>query len=205
MRRGAWWVLCGLLAALPLGAAPLERDLGQGLRYYRVRSLPADLPGGAGQAAPCVVDVRFVEAEAEAATAFMAWVRFRAKPRSPVFVLANAATGAALRRALATRERGGGILVIGMPSRQLEPDLPVRTSGEEERRAYEALEKDVPLSALITDHPDKVRNDEASYTRDRPVDPATEPGSVKGPPPALDVALQRAVHLHRGLAALRRL
>ncbi len=215
MRRRAWWVGCLLAFStwLPLGAVPLERDLGQGLRYYRVRNLPADLPATAkegGKAPVCVVDLRFVEAEAEAATAFMAWARFRAKPRSPVLVLANASTSAALLRALATRERGGGIVVIGMPARQLEPDLPVKTSGEEERRAYDALEKNVPVSVLITDNPDKVRNDEASFSRERLADAsaeaATEAVAPKGtPPPPLDLALQRAVHLHRSLGALRRL
>jgi hypothetical protein len=193
-------------------AAPLERDLGHGLRLYRVRALPADLPPASesgGKAAACVVDVRYVFAEADAAAAFGAWLRFRAKPRAPVFVLANAQTSNALLRVLAERERGGGAVLIGVGGRQLEPDSPVRTTAQDERRAYDALEKEgVAVEKLLTENADKVRNDEASLSRDRlaeaSADAAAEALDPQSRPP-IDVALQRAVHLHRALLALKKL
>ncbi|MES2696603.1 MAG: hypothetical protein V4773_24250 [Verrucomicrobiota bacterium] len=199
-------------SALTLPAAPLEHDLGQGLRLYRIHALPADLPATApaeGKAAPCVVDLRYVQTEAEGATAFEAWLRFRAKPRTPVFVLANSDTSSSLLRSLAQREVGGGIVLVGVPSRQLKPDVAVRASGGDEKRAYEALERGVPLAALLTDNPDKVRNDEASLSRDRlaeaSADAAADALGQKVEGLTVDLALQRAVHLHRALVALKKL
>ena len=205
---GALWA--GLLS--PMAAAPLEHDLGHGLRLYRLHELPDDLPpapAGSGKVPPCVVDVRYVKADSDAATAFVAWLKFRAKPRSPVFVLANGASASAVLGALAKREKDGGIVVIGPPNRMLEPDIAVRVSGDDERRAYEALEKGTAVSALLTDNPDKVRNDEASLSRDRlaeaSADTAADALAPKRTAPPVDASLQRAVHLHRALVALRKL
>lgn len=206
----AWWLVGA--ACLSAEAAPLERDLGQGLKLYRVHELPADLPPPApasGRVPPCVVDLRYAKADADAASALQAWLRFRAKPRVPVFVLANAETSPALLRVLAEREPGAGVAVIGAASRNLKPDVVVRATAEEERRAYDALEKGATVAALLTDNPDKVRNDEASLSRDRlaeaSADTATDALAPKRDAPVVDVALQRAVHLHRALVALRKL
>src|SRR5205809_6963958 len=81
-----------------LCAAPLQADLGRGLVYYRVHALPADLPGKTTGAKPppSVVDLRYVHAEPEAITAFVAWAKFRATRQSPIFILANAETDRAL-------------------------------------------------------------------------------------------------------------
>lgn len=205
-------IALGWGAASAATAAPLERELGHGLKLYRVHELPADLPPAppaSGRVPACVVDVRFARAEAEAATAFEAWLRFRAKPRAPVFVLANAETAPALLRVLGNREAGTGVVVIGAPSRNLEPDVVARTSGEDERRAYDALEKGAGVASLLTEHPDKVRNDEASLSRDRlaeaSADITADAMAGKKDAPPIDAALQRAVHLHRTLVALRKL
>lgn len=202
-------VMCGL----PLAAKPLERDLGQGLTLYRIHELPADIPAApenmAGRAAACVVDVRYVRADTDAATAFEAWLRFRAKPRAPVFVLANAGTAPSLLEALARREAGTGVVLLGIPGRQLEPDVPVRTNAEDDRRAYDALEKGASIASLLTENPDKVRNDEASLSRDRLAEASAEAAAEaidpKGGAPVIDATLQRAVHLHRALLALKKL
>lgn len=203
------WSLSGLVAGW---AAPLERDLGEGLKFYRVRALPADLPPApapSGRVPPCVLDVRYAQADDAAATALEAWLRFRAKPRAPVFVLANTETAASLLSMLARRESGSGIAVIGVPGGQLRPDSAVKTTAKEERYAYEALEKGISVAALVTDHPEKVRNDEASLSRDRLADASAEATAdalaAKPDTAVIDVALQRAIHLHRALAALRKL
>lgn len=204
------WALVVLFAG-PAPAAPLTRDLGQGLGYVRLHELPGDLPPrSAGAATPCVVDVRYVRADAEVAGAFVAWLRFRATPRSPVFVLANVDTSEALVGPLVGRGRASGIVVIGAARGGFHPDVSVNFSEEGERRAYNALEQGAALEKLLTDNPGKVRNDEASLVKDHspyeiPAElPKDRPGE-KQVSSQVDATLQRAVHLHRALVALKRI
>lgn len=204
------FLLVLLLSLTALLAAPLERELGGGLTYYRVHTLPGDLPPKpAGRTGACVVDLRFVHADDDAATAFMAWLKFRASVHTPVFVLANADTAAALRKPLAQHERGTGVLVVGISSRQFHPDIEVKSTAQNERRAYDALEQGIATTALLTDHPEKVRNDEASLSQDRLAEAAADSAgdalAGKSQPPPIDATLQRAVHLHRALVALKKI
>lgn len=196
----------GLLAFGPRGvAAPPVRDLGDGLGYVRIRELPADLPAQAtGGPNSLVVDVRYVTAGPEAAAAFGAWLEFRAAPRTPLFVLANRDTSLALRAVLRGPRRGAGLAVIGLPGPDFAPDLAVRTTVEEERAAYGAVEKDTPLATVLTDQPNKVRHDEARLSRPLAVEPTAESEEAPRAIP-VDAPLQRALHLHRALRALRRL
>lgn len=199
-----------MIAVGPLGGAPAEHNLGEGLAYFRVHELPRDLPANpTGPATPCVVDLRYVRAEADAATAFLAWLKFRATPRLPVLVLANAETSPALLRPLARHERMSGIVVVGLPGRNFAPDIEVKTTAELERRAYEALESGVLLNRLLTDNPEKARNDEASLSKDRLAEAAADAADtlISGPTesPPIDATLQRAVHLHRALVALKKI
>ena len=201
-------LILSLAGMAALGAATvLERDLGQGLTYVRIRELPGDLPTKpVGTIPACVVDVRYVQAGRDEAAAFSAWLRFRATPRSPVLVLANRDTSFDLRLVLREPHRGTGIVVIGIPGPAFEPDVTVRSTPEKEKVAYEALAKGTPLATLVIDHPDKVRNDEARLARGPAADPegnGSPPGEVVAP--GVDAALQRAVHLHRSLAALRKI
>ena len=191
-------------------AAPLERDLGQGLGYVRLQHLPADLPGAeAGRAKACVLDARYTAADADAAKAFVAWLKFRATPRAPVFVLVNSDTALTLLHTLTTGNPSTGIIVVGVASAQFRPDSPVTIAAEDERRAYDALADGATVEALLADNPGKARNDEASLAKGQPGDvpvelPADAPPTKRTGPP-VDVALQRAIHLHRTLVALKRL
>ena len=212
MKRAVRFVLCMWTLTAVGNGALLERELEQGLRFYRVRQLPLDLPPATGAEAkpsPCIVDVRYARADRDAAAAFAEWLKTRARPKSPVFVLANADTAPALLRGLEAREKSSSVVVIGGPARNLEPDLAVRISAEDERRAYDALENGASVTSLISDNPGKVRNDEASLSRDRladaSADTAADALTPKGAAAPVDVALQRAVHLHRALVALRKL
>lgn len=208
--RSSIALLLAAIHAASVSAAPLERDLGLGLGYVRLHQLPADLPANPpGRVKPCVIDARYTAAEADAATAFAAWLRFRATPRSPVFVLVNADTSPALRAALVVRNPAAGIVVVGVATAQLVPDSAVKISPEDERRAYDALADGATVEALLADQPAKARNDEASLTKgpvgDTPAElPADLPPAKRAGPP-VDVALQRAVHLHRALVALQRI
>ena len=197
--------LCLPLLAL---AAPVEHEVGNGLVYVRIHKLPEDLPAKPpGREPPSIVDVRYVNASADAATAFSAWLKNRATLRTPVFVLANADTSRPLLSALAAHERGTGIMVVGIERGMFRPDVAVKGTADNERRAYDALEQGVAIATLLTDNPNKVRNDEASLSKDRLAEAsasAADDASKKAPPP-VDVTLQRAVHLHRALVALKKI
>ncbi|MFM8620218.1 MAG: hypothetical protein ACKOE8_15990 [Opitutaceae bacterium] len=196
------------LAALATGAwaAPLTRDLGDGLTYVRVRELPADLPGGAaapGQA--LIVDLRYLAAGRDAAAALLAWAEFRASVRSPLFLLANRETGAELNAALRRVARGKGCVVIGVPGPGFEPQLAAKSEPAAEREAYAALERGEPVMSLLTENPGKVRLDEASLNHPPAEEEDAPAAEAAKPAPPIDAALQRAFHLHRSLRALRRL
>ena len=204
----------GTLAAVAILSAPgargaqPARDLGEGLSYYRVHELPADLPTNPGaRPGPCVLDLRFAKSDDAAAATLRAWVMFNATPRTPVFVIENAGTASALRAAIAPGA-AQGLVVLAPASAKLAPDIEVRVSPETDRKAYEALEKGSSLESLLTDYPDKPRIDEAYLEKEHIPDsqaPDVPEGKPQTPLPLVDLLLQRAVQLHRGLAALKRL
>ena len=206
-------------------AASLTLDLGQGLAYHRAVSLPTDLPPATpARPQPLVLDLRYATGDEGAATALAAWIKFHAAPRTPVFLLANAATAPALRAAFAERDHAAGLIVLGVASAFFAPDIALDFEPDTERRAYDALTDADSVTALIAPTVDKPRNDEARLTAewhpDRTPDskPALPPdhgkrttaktGPATAPPPApplVDVTLQRAVQLHRTLLALKKL
>jgi hypothetical protein len=144
-----------------------------------------------------------VESAEDTAAAFAAWLKFRASPRTPVFVLANGDTAAPLLKLLAQGERGAGVVLIGIESERFRPDVPVKSTSADERRAFDALEQGATVIALLADQPNKARHDEASLTRDRPTDPLA--ADEKPATALIDLTLQRAVHLHRALVAMKKL
>ena len=185
-----------------------ERDLGQGLIYHRLQSLPLDLPPKEGPLAPvCVVDLRYLKTDPAGAAAFGFWIGGRATPRAPVFVLANDVTDGALLAAVRTHAASGAVILIGVPGINFQPDVAVKSTADAERQAYEAFERGVTMASLLTDNPGKVRFDETSLGKEHPVLPS-EPDLAARPEvpgPVVDLTLQRAVHLHRGLLALKKL
>jgi len=210
-----WLVLLWIGLAVSQAASPAtnaaqgrERDLGQGLAYFRLHSLPADLPPPeSGRVPPCVVDLRYLRTEPAGVTAFTAWIRGRASERTPVFILANAETERAL---LDSGVVTGSVLTIGIPRDGFQPDVPVSATPQDERRAYDAFESGATISSLVTDNPGKDRYDETSLGKDRRAESTPRraadglPKDTATPPP-IDAVMQRAVHLHRGLLALGRL
>jgi hypothetical protein len=200
-------------------AAPLERDLGQGLTYYRVHRLPADLPASdpaAKKPRAIVLDLRYTESAQAGADALDAWLKRHAGSANPVILLVNQATAPLLTQALANRETAAGLVAIGTPSDNFIPDIAIAASAEAERTAYDALDHGTTVDALISDNPEKPRHDEAELAQqhrapppaaddtDGP-EPAPAEKKTPPPPPVTDRVLQRAVHLHRALLALRKL
>jgi hypothetical protein len=211
------FLLALLIAAAPsLGLATparLERDLGHGLAYCRVHSLPADLPANSGKPGAIVLDLRYALGDDSAAPVLGAWLKVHCAATTPVFVLVNADTAPALLAYLAAIEPPAGLVTLGTTSPRFEPDIALKISPAAERIAYDALEHGTPVDSLLTDSAVKPRHDEASIAQEHTGAPA---GATTGdaddadetpatPPPVIDYALQRAVHLHRALLALRKL
>lgn len=217
MRRALGW-FSFLIFSLAASGASLDRDLGQGLAFHRVHQLPGDLPTAENaRRQPCVLDLRYVEGGDDAAAALAAWLKFHATAHAPVFILANAATSSALVAPLSGQRPGASIVVIGGAAPTFAPDIALKISADTERQAYDALERGAAIGTLLTENSDKPRNDEAKLAKDRATDlsPADElpvnppdgesAAKPKSPPPLVDAALQRAVHLHRALLALKKL
>jgi hypothetical protein len=209
----------GLLLTARTLAAAAPSDLGQGLFYCRVHSLPADLPSATTAKSALVLDLRYTMADDTGATAFSAWLGFRTAI-VPVFVLVNADTGPALLHALAERPAPSGVVALGPPLPAFTPDVPLEISPDTERRAYDAFDHGTAIESLIVEKIDKPRYDEASMVKehvsdseqpapDDDDDAAAKPDSAKDkpvpPPQLIDLALQRAVQLHRALLALHKI
>lgn len=198
-------------AAATVTAAPLQRDLGHGLVYFRVANAPADLPRDTATAKqPCVLDLRYARADAGAGQQLGAWLADRAGPKHPVFVLANNSTAPVLLHALVGASGIPGVMTIGISSPQFSPEFPVFQSPVDELSAFEALANGASVAAVTTDNPNKQRNDEASLSRetqpeDAAADTEKDPKEATKAPARIDAALQRAIHLHRGLQALKRI
>ena len=211
-------LLCGLVLALAapgLRAAPLERDLGRGLEYFRVHRLPGDLPADAAVGDhPVVLDIRYVPGDARDGRDLLAWLRRHAAIRHPVFLLANPETGPSLLAPLDSPDAVIGLIILGPAAPDFSPDIALHVSPAVERRAYEALEHGASVRSLTVDIPVKSRQDEAMLDREHLPDSALpdledeadQAGPApSGPPPLIDAVLQRAIQLDRGLIALRRI
>lgn len=210
-RRVAAFLLLLALPGLLRAGAPVVRELGGDLAYFRATTLPAELPAGRNPRA-CVLDLRYATGDAAAAAALAAWLQFHASARTPVFILANAATATPLLGVLTPGRLPTGTLTLGVPGPGFAPDLAVNTAADVERRAFDALAQGTPPATLLQENAGKARYDEAAMVREmaaglRPAD--TEPvpeitgEAVVTPVPLIDRTLQRAVHVHRGLAALK--
>lgn len=199
-------------------AAPLDRELGEQLYYHRAGILPSDLPPPDLKAGAMILDLRYALAEFEAKPALNAWLKSRATPGAPVIVLYNSDTAPALRELFSAGSTLRGVITIGRDNAQPKPDIAINSTDAEERQAYDALGAGSAVEALISENTDKPRMDEASIMRahsdarsdvadtvvpDEDVAGTPTPSNAP-PPPPIDRALQRAVHLHRALLALKR-
>jgi hypothetical protein len=201
-------VLAGCAAAPASPCATLVRDLGQGLTYYRVRDIPQDQPSPTtGRPGACVLDLRYAKADETGASVLKDWVMFNVSTKAPVFVLENAQTDPALLAVLPAKGPPG-LVVLAPASARIAPAIAVLVSPEDDRKAYDALEKGADIQSLISDYPDKPRIDEAYLEKEHIADSDTPeiPTDKPLPPrPLVDPMLQRAVQLHRGLLALRKI
>jgi hypothetical protein len=203
--------LCSLLLAPCFFASELA-DLGQGLGYLRVHHLDEAVKPLAGSNA-IVVDLRHTSAAPGSVAPFAA--ALAARPAgTQLFVLVSPATPAAVASALQ-----GRLVTLGIKGSQPEPSVVVQQTPEADRLAYEALASGTALADLISGKIEKERYDEASLVQEfkggnldaKPptLSPTEGPGNAQAksnesPARLTDRVLQRAVHLHRALLALRR-
>jgi hypothetical protein len=202
-------LLLAAAAAVPGAAgAPLVRDLGMGLTYYRIHQLPADQPSPPlGRPGACILDLRYAGAGEAAASALRDWVLFNVSSHAPIFVLENAQTDPTLLAAL-PGSGPPGLVILAPEAARIGPQIAVKVSAEADRKGYDALEKGADIQSLLRDFPDKPRVDEAYLEKEHLADTdAPDVGSDKSlpPRPLTDPLLQRAYQLHRGLLALKRI
>lgn len=203
--------LCSLLLAPGSFASELT-DLGQGLGYLRVHHLDEAIKPLAGANA-IVLDLRHTTATTESVAPFAA--ALKARPAGTrLFVLVSPATPAVVASALP-----GSVVTLGVKGSTPAPQVVVLQTTEDDRLAYEALATGTALADLISGKIEKERYDEASLVQEfkggnldaKP--PVLGPVEVSGNSPPqftespvrlTDRVLQRAVHLHRALQALKR-
>lgn len=194
-------------------AAPESADLGEGLAYLRVHSLgeSKDTIRQAIQTERALVlDVRYATAAADDVAGFAGLLGPRAD-RAPLLVLVSPETPATLAAGLERLPRG--VITLGVTDSRPSPKVIVTQAADVDRRAYDAHDSGMPLESLITGKIDKERYDEASLVREfqngtpAPNPPPAPDLAAKSPgekaPVLTDRVLQRAVHLHRALQALR--
>ena len=204
--------LCSLLLA-PCSKATELTDLGSGLAYLRIHSLAeseAALRKAVPGASALVLDLRYATTDENSVAALKSALASH-PAGAPLFILVSPATSAALAQVVASA------LTLGAPGSVPAPKVMVQTDATTDRRAYDALETGTALEILISGKIEKERFDEATLVHEfKNGNPDAEPppppdptapkaaGTLEKPAPLVDRVLQRAVHLHRALLALRR-
>lgn len=189
-------------------------DLGEGLGYLRVTRVTDSLPlldRALAENDALIVDLRYTQAMEQDAPA-LALTLAQRKGSAPVFVLVSPQTPSALATALAKLPVPA--LTIGIADSLPAPAVVVAQPADVDRRAYDALDAGLPLEALITGKIEKERFDEAELVKEfengnanaaPPPEPdPTKKAEAEKAPVLTDRVLQRAVHLHRALLALKR-
>jgi hypothetical protein len=195
---------------LPAQAAePVE--LASDLTYLRVHSLVLEreiLSATMLKSRALVLDLRYPLDERDAGeTLRQELASHPAKPR--LYILVSPATPVPVVGAIA----GSSVkfVTLGVKGSKPEPKVVIMQTAEDDRRAYDAHKAGTSLADLITGKLDKERFDEASLVHEfkngnpDPKLPETGPATTPGAPGRLtDRVLQRALHLHRALQALKR-
>ena len=209
--------LFAVICLLSSASAAEPADLGQGLTYLRINSLvksAQDLRGALLRPAPLVLDLRYVADEPAAADALRELNSQPAKPK--LYVLVSPATPASVAAILT--KTSTPLVTLGVKDSVPAAQVVVEQTAEADRAAYAALETGTPLVQLVSGRIEKERFDEASLVQEfkngnldaHPPTLSQVEGRVAGPAkptesPAVrpDRVLQRAVHLHRALLALK--
>ncbi|MBC8040241.1 MAG: hypothetical protein H7Y06_06845 [Opitutaceae bacterium] len=106
-----------------------------------------------------------------------------------------------------------GAITLGRTAADFKTDITVTTTAESDDKAVAALAAGTAPEKLIIENADKPRFDESLLVREHetgieptaPADPAAKPADPAAQPPVVDAVLQRAVHIYRGLVALKKI
>jgi len=190
-------------------------ELAPDLAYLRVTNYATDsahIATALGADRALVLDLRYPPAEGAELFPLESLLNQRPTeaPRE-LIILISPQTPAPFAEALRTLP--AKTITLGVAGSQPQPGVVVAQAPETDRRAYEALSEEIPLASLISGKLDKERYDEASLVRDfrngTSTPPPTSPNSTPDQrgdekvPVLTDRVLQRALHLHRALYALR--
>ncbi len=198
------------LSVLRLSAAePVE--LAADLGYLRVHSIVLEREAIASallKPRALVLDLRYPLDERDAGEALRQELATHpAKPR--LYVLVSPATPVPVVGAIAASQTK--LFTLGVKGSRPEPQVVVRQSAADDRRAFDAVLQGTALAELISGKMEKERYDEASLvlefknglTEVKPPVVSSTPAAEK-PARLTDRVLQRALHLHRALQALKR-
>jgi hypothetical protein len=198
-------VLCPLVRA----AEPLE--LAPGLPYLRIHSLEKsalelNAALNLNKSPALVLDLRYVADERDAADVINSLNSHPAKPM--LYILVSPETPkdvAAVISATSTR-----LVTLGIRNSRPQPRVVVEQTAADDRAAYAALDHGTALAALVSGKVEKEHFDEAVLVKEfnngnhdaHP--PEGNPDATKSTTPLTDRVLQRALHLHQALQALKR-
>jgi hypothetical protein len=202
-------LLCLVLCSLATHAAePVE--LAPGVRYLRIHSLTqSSLELSAAlnitQSPALVIDLRYVASEKDAAEVLKAFNSHPAKPT--LYVLVSPETPRDVAEAVT--KTWTPLVTLGIRDCHPAAEVVVEQTAADDRSAYDALDNGTPLAALISGKIDKERFDEAELVKEfkngnhdaHP--PEGDADSAKAPTRLTDRVLQRALHLHQALQALK--
>lgn len=199
-----------LLAAARATATVEKTNLAADLGYLRVHSYAdaaATIQSELAAPRALVLDLRYAtagNADAKELTSELA-----ARPAAqPTFVLVSPETPDAL--AVALQNLPTGVVTIGVRDSNPQPAVVVAQEAAVDRRAFDAADSGMPIPELISGRIEKDRFDEAALVRefrkepipDAPKSEAKKDGQEKVPL-LVDRVLQRAVHIHRALRAIK--
>lgn len=211
--RAAVAVLVVTLGAALASAAELT-ELGNGLNYLRLRTLPESsqpLAAALNNGRPLVLDLRAttIDPERREAAQQVASAIAARTTHQPLFLLVSPKTPPGLLPV----KLPSSSLLLGVAGSQPKPHVVVAQPADADQRAYGAAESGLDLEALVTGKIEKERFDEASLVREfqngnysAEPPPTPDPAAKSAPekaPVLTDRVLQRAIHIHRALAALK--
>jgi len=202
-------------------------EFGDGLDYVRVRNLDTETPVAARAA--MIVDLRGSTGTSPLAATRLAVLLDVRSPGAIRLVLIDGATASNLVGLL--KSSPNRLLTLGAAGSGLALDITVATTVETDLHAREAIDAGTPLPDLLDPKREKRRYDEAAMVRDHanglPIpgsppetdtpkaDGDADTGGKAGTGPAapketkakplVDQVLQRAIHVHQALRALKKL
>jgi hypothetical protein len=210
MRSFSFFILLLVLSASAPATEPA--DLASDLGYLRVRSVVRDhdaIAAALAKPRALVLDLRQPADERGAGETLRQLLDAPAgQPR--LYVLVSPATPVPVVGAIAANP--ARMITLGIKGARPGPQVVIEQAAEADRAAYAALESGTPLAQLISGKIEKERFDEAALVKEfkngnhdaQPPAPPTATGTPVTPAiPPTDRVLQRTLHLHRALQALK--